>query len=136
MASTTLAYVHPISGLLVTGIAVYVGSLGLQSRRGTRRAVQLRARHRAVTPWLYGALVVSYCAGVASTVWLRDDLDEAASGHFAVGSLSLLLFSLAALLSRAMDRLPWARSVHPWLGAAGVLLAGVQVFLGLQIMPH
>lgn len=133
---SVLVYVHPISGLLLTGLAAYVGSLGLRSRRRGRAAAGLRARHRALTPWLYAGLLVSFGIGLASTVYLRDDLDGGASGHFGVGSASLTLFTAAAMLSRAMDRLPWARRVHPWLGALGVLLAGVQVFLGLQIMPH
>jgi len=25
--------------------------------------------------------------------------------------------------------------VHPWIGATALLLSGVQVFLGLQLMP-
>jgi hypothetical protein len=27
-----------------------------------------------------------------------------------------------------------ARAVHPWIGATALLLSGVQVFLGLQLM--
>jgi len=46
------------------------------------------------------------------------------------------LLTLAALLSRRVPDDPRARLLHPLVGATAVLLAGVQVFLGLQIMPH
>jgi len=136
ISSSTLAYVHPVLGFVVTGLAAYAGSLGLRSRRPTRASAALRARHRALTPWVYVGIVASFAGGLASAYWLRDDLEGAASGHFQVGSVSTALFTAAAILSRLFDRQPWTRRVHPWVGAAGVLLAGVQVFLGLQIMPH
>ena len=40
---------------------------------------------------------------------------------------------LAGLGSVWLD--PRARAVHPWIGATALLLSGVQVFLGLQLMP-
>jgi hypothetical protein len=40
-----------------------------------------------------------------------------------------------ALVSRRIDHDPRARAVHPWIGATALLLSGVQVFLGLQLMP-
>ncbi|MFN8542937.1 MAG: DUF4079 family protein [Candidatus Binatia bacterium] len=131
-----LAYLHPIVGGAVTALAVWTASLGLRGRRPVRRAATFRAHHRTVAPWMYAAMLASWAGGLLSTVWLRDDLEASESGHFAVGCAVVALYTAAGLLSRRLDDVPWARAVHPWLGAAGVLLAGVQVFLGLQIMPH
>ena len=72
---------------------------------------------------------------VAARFWLddatglmlrREVLDR--SGHL---SASMVL----SLVSRRIDHDPRARAVHPWIGATALLLSGVQVFLGLQLMP-
>src|SRR5262249_60368159 len=85
ISSTTLAYVHPVLGFLVTGFAAYAGALGLRSRRPTRASAMLRARHRALAPWVYVGIVASFAGGLGSAYWLRDDLQGAASGHFQLG---------------------------------------------------
>ena len=46
-----------------------------------------------------------------------------------------LAVTAGAVLSRWVPTDRRARVVHPWIGAAALLLCGVQVFLGLQIMP-
>ena len=89
-----------------------------------------------VAPWVWAAALASWATGLATVHWLRDDLDAAASGHFTAGSGFVTLLTAAALVSRRIGDRTWARRVHPWLGVAAVLLGGVQVFLGLQIMPH
>lgn len=134
--ATLLAWIHPGIGFVAVGVAVRAAGLGLRARRPGRRAPVARAAHRRVTPWLYGLMLVTWGSGLASVEWLRDDLDEAASGHYTVGCAIVALLTLAALLSRRVPTDPRARLVHPMVGAVAVLLAGVQVFLGLQIMPH
>ena len=91
-------------------------------------------RHRALGPWVYTLVLVSWAGGLTTVVRLRSDLDPAASGHFAVGTAIALLFTLAAWLSRRVPTRDWARRLHPLVAGAALVLSGVQVFLGLQIL--
>jgi len=128
-------WVHPLLGLATVSVAVRQASLGLRGRAPGSGAPALRARHRRLGPWLLGLVVANWLLGLGS-VWLDPrDIEVAASGHFRVGCALVMLYGLAALVSRRIDRDPRARAVHPWIGAAALLLSGVQVFLGLQLMP-
>src|SRR5207245_4569099 len=121
------------AGALVRAVAR--AGRGGRGRPASLRAARTRARHTALMPWVYGLVVASWAGGLASVWALRDDLTPAASGHFAVGTAIVVLFTAAALVSRWIAVDERARAIHPWLGAAALLLCGVQVFLGLQIMP-
>jgi uncharacterized membrane protein YeaQ/YmgE (transglycosylase-associated protein family) len=69
-------------------------------------------------------------------VWARrPKLVLGESVHFTVGSIVVGLLTVSFVLSRRMPGTTWARLVHPWVGAVALLLLGLQVFLGLQIMP-
>jgi hypothetical protein len=128
-------WLHPVLGLVTVTLAVRTAGLGLRGRAPGATAAMLRARHRRLGPWVLGLVITNWALGLGS-VWLDPrDLELAASGHFQVGTGLVVLFGLAALVSRRIDRDPRARLVHPWIGAAALLLAGVQVFLGLQLMP-
>ena len=129
-------WIHPVLGLVATALAVQGASLALRGRRGGVRGAAALARHRALMPWVYGLVVANFVAGVVSTWLWRDEEDLATSGHFAVGAVLVLLFSANAWLSRRMHTDDRARLVHPWIGAAALLAAGVQIFLGLQIVPN
>jgi hypothetical protein len=86
-------------------------------------------------PWLYACVLGSWGAGLA-TVWVaRPEMELAESGHFTTGSVIAVLFTAAALLSRRVPVDTRARAVHPILGAAALILSGVQFFLGLQLLP-
>jgi hypothetical protein len=65
---------------------------------------------------------------------LRPELELGDSQHFRLGIALLAAFSASAVSSRWM-RLPAVRSIHPWFGVAGLLLAAAQIFFGLQITP-
>lgn len=133
-APALLTWLHPIAGLVAVLLVLRVASLGLAMQRRGRRAAVARSAHARLGPVLVAAVVVSWFGGWI-TVWLaRDDLGLAASMHFRLGTLLLLLVLAAAGVSRAMATTPWARRVHPWIGAAVVLLAGLQVFIGWQLM--
>jgi hypothetical protein len=127
-----LAYVHPIIAALTVALLGYVGSLGLRTRSDRRHAYQLRARHARLAPVMYGLALVSWAGGVVSTWLLRPDLELAESAHFRIGVALVLTLSCGALSSRWMGRTA-IRTVHPWFGAAAMLLAAAQVFFGLQI---
>lgn len=136
MSSTSLAlHIHPVLALLTVAALAYVGQLGFRSRQVRRGGAQLLQQHARLTPYVYALVLANWLLGVAS-VWLgRDDLDLMQSGHFKVGCYLVAVLTAAMLLSRWIDRVPNGRTIHPLLGALAVLLAGFQVFLGLQIMP-
>jgi uncharacterized protein DUF4079 len=131
-----LVWIHPIVGLVATALAVHGMSLVVRARRIGARGARLRARHRALMPWVWGLVLVNFAGGAVSCWLWRDEDEMGGSGHFAVGILLVVLFTLAGLAGRRIDRDSRFRSVHPWIGAAALLAAGVQVFLGLQIVPH
>jgi Protein of unknown function (DUF4079) len=130
-----LLWAHPLLGWVAVALMVRAARLGVRARAPGTTAARGRAAHVRLTPWALGVVVIAWLGGVA-TVWLdRADMSVAESGHFSVGSAIVVLLATAAGVSRWVPSEAWARQVHPWLGAAAVLLAGVQVFLGLQIMP-
>jgi hypothetical protein len=134
-----LAYIHPGAGGLIILLLFYVGSLGLRARNDRRRARQLLAQHARLAPWMFGFIIASSIGGFVSTWWLRHDLELGASPHLRIGVALLLALSGSALTSRALCRpqvrRPQVRAIHPWFGAAAMLLAAAQVFFGLQITP-
>jgi uncharacterized protein DUF4079 len=129
-----LAYVHPISAAVTIALLGYVGSLGLRGRADRRRGAYLLRRHARLAPVMYALVVTSWVAGAVSTWWLRRDLELATSPHFRIGIAIVLTLSAGAGTSRWMQRPP-IRALHPWFGAAAMLLAAAQVFFGLQMTP-
>lgn len=129
-----LVYAHPVTAAMIVALVGYVGSLGLRARNDRRQARRLLARHARLARILYGMVVAVWVSGVLSTWMLRRDLAAAESGHFRVGSVLVMMLSVSALSSRWMTRRPM-RALHPWFGAAAILLAAAQLFFGLQILP-
>ena len=128
-------WIHPVLGLVVVTLAVHSASCAVRGRSPGLGAAALRARHRRLGPWVLGLVATNWVAGLV-TVWLDPrNPDLATSMHFRVGTGLVLLYGTAALISRWIDDDPRARAVHPWIGAVALLLSGVQVFLGLQLMP-
>lgn len=131
-----LAWVHPALGAVVLVLLCYAGSLGLGSRARQRRGAALAARHARLAPVAYGAVAATWLAGFLSARLLRSDLGDAGTLHARSGTLILALLTGSALLARSMVRgNPTAREIHPWLGAAALLLAAAQAVTGLRIMP-
>jgi len=128
-------WAHPLLGLLTVALATRTASLALRARRGGPGAAALFSRHRRLGPLVLALVVLNWLAGLASVRLDPRDVELAASGHFQVGTALVVLYGLTALLSRRIAFDPRARAVHPWIGAAALLLSGVQVFLGLQLMP-
>ena len=129
-----LTYVHPLAAGLTVVLLGYVGSLGLRARNDRRLRRQLLARHARLAPIMFGFALASWAAGFLSTWLLRHDLELAGSAHFRIGIALLIALTCGALSSRWM-RQPTVRALHPWFGAAALLLAAAQVFFGLQITP-
>jgi hypothetical protein len=131
-----IRYLHPVIGALVLLLLGYVASLGLRLRTARRGRAALAARHARLAPIAYAVVLASWAIGVASTAWLRDDLDLASTLHFRTGCALAVLLTGSALTSRGLRRgSRVAREIHPWLGAAAVLVAAAHVVTGLRIMP-
>lgn len=128
------AYIHPVTGALTVLLLGYVGSLGLRARSDRRHARQLLARHARLAPIVYGITLANWAGGFASTWLLRRDLELGEGAHFRLGVALVIALSGGALTSRWMGRAS-IRALHPWFGAAAMLLAAAQVFFGLQITP-
>ncbi len=131
-----LAYVHPIAGGAAIVLLAYVASLGLRARTDRRARGRLLAQHDRLSTPTYVIVLILWASGIASANWLRTDLPETASFHFRIGTVMTGLLSGSFVTARWMQRgRPQWRDIHPWLGAAAVLLAAAQVVTGLQIMP-
>lgn len=134
VASLMLPYLHPVAAGLTLVLFGYVGSLGFRARSEPRRARQHLLRHARLAPSMFGLMLVSWLGGFLSTWRLRSDLELAASIHFRIGAFIILALFGGMLTSRGMRR-PEIRAIHPWFGAAAILLAAAQIFFGLQITP-
>ena len=131
-----IRYLHPIAGAAVLALLAYVASLGFRLRTARRGRARLAAQHARLAPLTYWLVLASWVGGAASTLWLRDDLAFASTLHFRTGAAMAALLTGSALTARAMPGGgTTAREIHPWLGAAAVLLAAAHVVAGLRIMP-
>jgi hypothetical protein len=128
-------WIHPLVGFATIALAAWAASLGLRSRSARRTAPSARRRHRRLAPVVWALVAANWLGGLGAVWWFQPDLEPAASGHFTVGSLIVVLLTGGAILSRWVPVDTRARTIHPILGAAALLLCGVQIFLGLQILP-
>jgi hypothetical protein len=129
-------YLHPVSGALTLLALVYAGALGLRLRTARRDRIALARRHARWAQLIYVAVLASWAAGAASVLFARPDLSAASSLHFRSGTAMALLLTGSAVTARLMRRgNPTAREIHPWLGAAAVLLAAAHAVTGLQLTP-
>jgi hypothetical protein len=127
-----LSFVHPTFALVTLGLLAYVASIGLRSRE--RGQSSLRPQHARLAPVAYWLVVANLMLGLVSTWWLRPDLELASSAHLRIGIAVGCLLSAGALVSRRLPASPWARTIHPLLGLAALLLACVQLFFGLGLL--
>ena len=128
------ACVHPVVGGAVVVLLFYVGGIGLRSRTDRRHRATLLATHTRLGPFLFGLMVASWAGGLLSTWLWRPDLHLFGTTHVRIGTALVVAITGTWLTSWRL-RVPMVRTVHPWLGAAAILLAAAQVFFGLQITP-
>jgi hypothetical protein len=128
-----IAFLHPILALASLAFMTYVASLGLRSRERTEK--HLRPKHARLAACAYGLMLTNLGAGFFSTWCLRPDLTLASSTHFRIGLLVVAFLSVAALLSRRIAASDRARVLHPILGLLALVLAGLQVFFGMPLLP-
>ena len=127
-----LAFVHPMLALGTLAFIVWVASLGLRSRE--RGGGHLRPRHARWATVAYWLMVANVALGVVSTWMLRADLEVLRSMHFRLGLGIVALLSVAALTSKRLAN-DTARLLHPILGLLAVVLAALQVFFGMPLLP-
>jgi hypothetical protein len=133
LASAVVPWLHPATGLVTVLLAVRAASWALAARRGGRLAAQKLGRHAALAAWVWWLVLGNWLLGLA-TVWVyRPELTPAASTHFIAGSAVVVALTLARQLSFRMAD-PRVRAAHPWVGLTALVLAGVQAFLGLQLV--
>lgn len=132
-AERLAAWLHPVLAAASLALLFYVASLGLRSRE--RGGAPLRPRHARLAPFALAWMAFNAASGLVSKWLWRDDLDLAGGLHFAVGSAAVAVLGAAAWLSRALPEGDLARRLHPLLGMLAVLLASLQVFLGLPLLP-
>lgn len=128
------SYIHPLLSAVVLALFAYVASLGVRARNDRRRRELYLARHARVAPWMYAAFVASWFGGVLSTWLTRPDAALANSWHFRLGVAMVALLGGSFVSSRWMDR-ERVRALHPWFGAAAMLVSAGQIFFGLQFLP-
>lgn len=134
---STLQLAHVFfNGALLFSLA-YQGLLGLSIRRkrvaGVLQDFDVVRRHRALGPVLATLLPFGYLAGLA-TVYIHRGLWVRYPGHFAAGTVLLLVVGSTVLVSRKIRgaQSPW-RTPHFELGVLLLCTFLVQVYLGLNI---
>lgn len=128
-----VAFLHPVFALVTLAFTAYVASLGLRSRE--RLEAHLRPRHARLAAWAYGCMVVNVVGGLVSTWWLRPDLGARGPMHLRLGIAMFATMTAAAVLSRRVETEATARFLHPLLGLLTLVLAVLQVFFGLPLLP-
>ncbi len=128
-----IAFLHPLVALLTLAVMAWAASLGLRSRDRLER--HLRPRHARLAAWAYGLMVFDLLAGLGSTWALRPDLDARGAMHLRLAIAIVAVMTGAAWLSRRIGRDATARLLHPILGLLALVLAGLQVFFGMPLLP-
>ena len=131
LAATVVPWLHPATGLLAVALVVKAARRGLAVRHGPLPYRHLAHPTLAVCAWLF--VLGNWVLGLLTVRFYRPELDLAASTHFQAGTALLGLLTLAGVLSLWIYADPRVRRLHPVVGAAALLLAGIQVFLGLQM---
>lgn len=128
-----VAWIHPLLAAASLVLLFYVASLGLRSRE--RGGHALRPRHARLAPYALVAMLFNAVFGAVSAWLWRPDLERDWNAHLLVGIAIVVLLALAAWLSRRLPDDDLARQLHPLLGMLALLLASLQVFLGLPLLP-
>jgi hypothetical protein len=132
-AERLAAWLHPVLAAASLVLLFYVASIGLRSRE--RGGAALRPRHARLAPVALWWMGFNAASGLLSTWLWRDDLELGDGLHFAIGIASVAVLGATAWLSRSLPEGDVARRLHPLLGMLAVLLASLQIFLGLPLLP-
>ncbi len=133
-----LKVLHGLYNTLVACFFIYQASLGWRIRKerkaGGERNFQVLKRHRQMGPVLALLGLGGYFAGIMLVYIDRGHLLEYPR-HLAVGSGLALFIAATFIISRQIKgpESPW-RTPHFLIGVIILLLYGLQVFIGLDIL--
>ena len=130
-----MLYVHPALGLVTLMLLVWLAIAGFRSRHAAPYAAASRRLHRRLGTGVAVLFLVTAVLGVASVVWLRDDLSPATTLHGIAASAGVVLLCTLYLLGRQVPRVAWVRRWHPWVGLGTLLVAGAIFVFGLGLLP-
>ncbi|ERN42101.1 hypothetical protein KR51_00011890 [Rubidibacter lacunae KORDI 51-2] len=127
---------HPIMmAIVVFAMGSFVGLTGWRGRVVTdgSTAVQSRADHRKLAPWMFAFMAAGYTGGLLALV-MRDE-PILSSPHFWTGSVVLVLLAVngALSLSGFGGNRSQLRTAHAYLGSAVLCLMFVHALLGLKL---
>lgn len=131
-ATSVVPWFHPALGLLAVAVLVRAAARGSALRQKKRLPPGHFVHPKlAAVAWLLVAL--NWGLGLATVRFFRPELTVAESTHFQAGTALLVVLTITGVVSFWIQRDPRVRRLHPAIGAVALLLAGVQVFLGLQM---
>ncbi|MEW6497139.1 MAG: DUF4079 domain-containing protein [Cyanobacteriota bacterium] len=127
---------HPMMmSIVVFVMGSFVGLTGWRGRMvaDTVKAVESRADHRKIAPWMFLFMAAGYTGGVLSLVMQHQPILE--SPHFWTGSIVLVLLTANGVISligfgnnkRVM------RNIHAYLGSTALCLMFLHAVLGLKL---
>lgn len=127
---------HPLMmAIVVFVMGSFVGLAGWRGRVlvDATAALQSRAEHRKLAPWLFLFIATGYTGGVLSLVMQHQSVLE--SPHFWTGSTVLILLGANGVISLAGfgGNKAWARTVHAYVGSAALCLLFLHALLGLKL---
>ena len=130
-----MAWLHPVLGGLAVLALLGVGMMGLRARHRMPYAPGARRSHRRFATPVFVAVLAAGLTGLGSVLFVRDDLDPAASWHFRVCVPVVLLMTVGWWTSRRLPQDAGARRLHPVIGLVAMLGGLVGGFLGLGMLP-
>ncbi|HEY9730085.1 MAG TPA: DUF4079 domain-containing protein [Chroococcales cyanobacterium] len=127
---------HPfMMAIVVLVMGSFVGLAGWRGRVVVDKdaAIQSRAAHRQLAPWMFLFMASGFTGGVLSLVMQHQPILE--SPHFWTGSIVLILLAINGVLSITGfggDRLV-LRTIHAYLGSTALCLLFLHAVLGLKL---
>jgi hypothetical protein len=127
---------HPLMmAIVVFVMGSFVGLAGWRSRviADATAAMESRAAHRKLAPWMFLFLATGYTGGVLSLVMQHQDI--LASPHFWTGSIVLILLATNGIISLTGfgSNKALLRTVHAYLGSTALCLLFLHAVLGLKL---
>ena len=127
---------HPLMmAIVVFVMGSFVGLAGWRSRviADATAAMESRAAHRKLAPWMFLFLATGYTGGVLSLVMQHQDV--LASPHFWTGSIVLILLATNGIISLTGfgSNKALLRTVHAYLGSTALSLLFLHAVLGLKL---
>jgi len=125
-----------VAGLVVSGIALRHGLALRRSRRfRTPRPRGLRESHLRFAKPAVAMLLLGFCVGPISAVWLRG-WEPLQSFHGWVGVVAAALFIVAAIFGRRLERgRSRAFDAHALAGLLAMLAALIAAVAGFELTP-